>query len=413
VVDSPSGLATQGPALTTFERWREEARARGLAFPHPCSGGLVVDLFLASRIAIWLGAAFAFLWFEPNRQPRAFRWDSPVMHELGWFSDLWARWDSGWLLGIAEHGYNRAAAAFPPLYPATISVVGHAFGGHYVLAGTAVSLAAGYGSFRLLHTVAAERLDEAGARRAVLYLAVFPMTLFLQAVYSESVYLLFALWAFTLAERRRYASAGLVAGLAMLTRSVGIVLLPALALLAWRDQQRRRALIGLSAAIPVAAIYPLVLWAKLGDPWAFQSAEDHWHRHPSTAGPLGGIWYGLRAAWDGVRNITGKTPLHPAAVNLEDFAFLVLFLALTVVAWHRFGAPYGLFAALSLAIPLSVPSTPTPLLSLPRFGLVIFPLFLALASLDCRPRVNASILGVSTFLLGIAVVQWALWQWVA
>ena len=93
--------------------------------------------------------------------------------------------------------------------------------------------------------------------------------------------------------------------------------------------------------------------------------------------------------------------------------FLVLFAVLTVVAWRRFGAPYGLFAALSLAIPLSVPSERWPLLSMPRFGLTIFPLFLALASLGGRPRAHTAIVAVSSLLLGVSVVQWALWQWVA
>jgi hypothetical protein len=100
-------------------------------------------------------------------------------------------------------------------------------------------------------------------------------------------------------------------------------------------------------------------------------------------------------------------------VNLEGLVALLLFAALAVVAWRRFGAPYGLYAAGSLALPLSFPSERWPLLSLPRFGLAIFPLFLALAWLGGRPRVHAFILGASAFLLGITVVQWVLWQWVA
>jgi hypothetical protein len=106
--------------------------------------------------------------------------------------------------------------------------------------------------------------------------------------------------------------------------------------------------------------------------------------------------------------------MHAAAENLQALAFLALFLTLTVVAWRRFGAPYGLFAALSLAIPLSYPSSRWPLLSLPRFGLVVFPLFLALAAVTAaRPRLHTVVIACSALFLGIAVVQWALWQWVA
>jgi len=105
--------------------------------------------------------------------------------------------------------------------------------------------------------------------------------------------------------------------------------------------------------------------------------------------------------------------MRVAAVNLEAFAFLVLLVALTAIAWRRFGAPYGLFAAVSLAIPLSVPSERWPLLSMPRFGIVLFPCFLALATLGGRPRVHTAIIVVSSIMLGVAVTQWALWQWVA
>jgi len=389
-----------------------------------------VEIFLWSRAAIWAAAVFAFLVFEPNRHPEAARWDDPtVTHDLGFVTDVWARWDSVWFLRIAEHGYGSlegTAAAFYPLYPASVGIVGRAFLGHYVLAGIAVSLAASLAAFVLLHDLAKTKLGAEGARRTVLYLAVFPMTLFLQAVYSEALFLLLTVAAFLLAERRRFAPAGVIAGLALLTRPVGLALLPALALIAWRSPDRRRALANLAVAPLLFCTYPLYLWIDRGDPFAFAHAQDIWTRHVSYAGPLGGIWDGLRAGWAGVRQLVsgshtttywpavdGTDPMRVAAVNLEALAFLVLFAALTVVAWRRFGAPYGLFAALSLAIPLSVPSERWPLLSLPRFGLVVFPLFLALAALGGRPRVHVAIVSISSIMLGVAIVQWSLWQWVA
>jgi len=388
------------------------------------------EIFLWTRAAIWAAALFSLFVFVPNRHPRAGRWDDPSLtHDLGAVTDVWARWDSVWFLRIAEHGYDAAsgaASAFYPLYPGAVGLLGRVLFGHYVLAGIVVSLAAAFGSFLLLHRIAEERLGADGARRAVLYLAVFPFALFLQAVYSESLYLLLTLAAFVLAERGRFLAAGAVAGLALLTRPTGAALLPALALLAWRERRRTRALVSLAVSPLLFAAYPLYLWRAEGDPWAFVRAQKIWSRHLSPAGPLGGIWDGLRAGWAGVEQLASGShthtywtavqdtdPIRVATLNLEGLAYLVLFVALAVVAWRRFGAPYGLFAALSLAIPLSVPSERWPLLSLPRFGLTIFPLFLALASLGGRPRAHTAIVGVSSLLLGVSVVQWALWQWVA
>jgi hypothetical protein len=408
-------------AMGVGQRLREDLAARReLRIEH--AGSPAFGIYLWSRAAIWLGAIFAFFFFEPNRHPNADRWDTARMHDLGYFADIWARWDSDFFLRIAQDGYDKASAAFHPLYPGVVAVVGRAFFGHYVLAGLVVSLLAALGSFVLLHRIAEERLGVEGARRTVLYLAVFPMALFLQAVYSESLFLLLVLGAFVLAERDRFGPAGVVAGLAILTRAAGLALLPSLALLAWRSRDRRRALAGVALAIPVAAVYPLLLWQQVGNPWAFAHAQDRWHRHFSAAGPFGGIWDGIVAGWRGLEqfvvghgtHVPGANPMHAAAENVQALAFLVVFAVLAGVAWRRFGAAYGLFAVVSLAIPLSYPSSRWPLLSLPRFGLVIFPLFLALAALTAgRPRLHTAVVACSALFLGIAVVQWALWQWVA
>jgi mannosyltransferase PIG-V len=343
--------------------------------------------------------------------------------------DVWARWDSVWFLRIAEEGYGaaeEATAAFYPLYPLVVGILGRALLGHYVLAGVLVSLAATLGAFTLLYRLAERRLGPDGARRAVVYLAVFPFAVFLGAVYSEALFLFLALASFLLAERGSFLGAGIAAGLAWLTRPLGVALVPALVLLAWRAPRRAEALVRLTAAPALFALYPLYLWWRVGDPLAFLRAEDVWTRHVSWAGPLGGLWDGLRAGWAGVRQLASTSdttrywsavqdadPDRVAAVNLEQLAFLVVFAALTVVAWRQFGAPYGLFAALSLAIPLSLPSERWPLLSIPRFGLVVFPFFLALAALGERPRVHTPLLVVSALLLGAVCVRWALWQWVA
>src|SRR5262249_36016551 len=171
------------------QRVRERTARRELRVPR--AGNPAPEIFLWTRAAIWAAALFSLYTFVPNRHPRANIWDIPALtHDLGSFTDVWARWDSVWFLGIAEHGYARAgSAAFYPLYPGAVAVLGRAFFGHYVLAGIVVSLAAALGSFLLLYRVAEERLGADGARRAVLYLAVFPFTLFLQAGYSRAPYL--------------------------------------------------------------------------------------------------------------------------------------------------------------------------------------------------------------------------------
>ena len=383
-----------------------------------------------SRAAIWAAVVFAYLTFEPNRHPNVERWDRPELtRDAGFLIDVWARWDSVWFLRIAQDGYGateEAAAAFYPLYPLLVGILGRMLFGHYVLAGVIVSLAAALGAFTLLYQLALPWFGDAGARRAVLYLAIFPFAIFFGAVYSESLFLLLSLSSFVFAERGGFLGAGVSAGLAWLTRPLGIALLPALVLIAWRSRDRRGALLRLAAAPALFALYPLYLWWRIGDPLAFVHAEGTWSRHISPIGPLGGVWEGFRAGWAGVRQLASPSdttrywssvqdadPDRVATINLMQLAFLLLFAVLTVIAWRRLGAPYGLFATLSLAIPLSVPSERWPLLSIQRFGLVVFPLFLALAVVGSRPRAHTAVVVVSAVFLGVVSAQWALWQWVA
>jgi hypothetical protein len=390
------------------------------------SGHRFVDrTFLFSRLGVWIVAIYAVLEFEPNPFPLLKPGQGPPQptHGLGLVTDVWARWDSGHFLEIAQHGYHGGAylPAFFPLYPAFVGLFGRLFFGHYILAGIVVSLVACAAAFRLLYGFVEVRFGEETARRAIIYLAVAPMSIFLQAVYSESLYLLLTLATFVLAEQRRYASAGFAAGLALLCRPTGIALFPALALMTWMSTKSLRHVAGSMVGGLVFLIEPLVLWQQTGNPWGFLHAEKYWQRKTSIYGPFDGIWKAIDAAWDGIRQLTGHVA-HPllatnpnriAVLNLEYLLFLLAFIVLTVLTWRRLSAPYGLFATLSLAVPLSMPDRYYPLVSLPRFGLVIFPFYIVLAQIGARRAADRWIIGTSALLLGATTVQWALAEWVS
>jgi Dolichyl-phosphate-mannose-protein mannosyltransferase len=373
--------------------------------------------FALSRVAIWIVAVYAWIWFLPGRQGTS----DPYVRTV------WLHGDAAWFVGIAQHGYQRnGGEVFYPLYPLLLAGVARVIGHAWVAAGILVSLAACATAFVLLHRLAARLIGEDGARRTVLYLAVFPMSLFLQAPYSEALYLLLAVATFLLAEDERWLPAATAAGLATLTRIAGVALLPPLLWMAWRSPDRRRALVSLVAVPVLAALYPLWLQLRLHAPRSEFSNEAGWNRHFSHAGPLGGLWQAARATWAGIEQLatastthrywngaTNADPLYVAAHNLEDVAFFVLFAVLGVVAWRRLGAPYALFVLGSLLIPLTFPAGGYPLLSMPRFTLVLFPAFIAGATLTSDPRRERAVLGLSALLLGVAVVQWSAGYWVS
>ena len=384
-----------------------------------------LEIFLWSRAAIWLTAILGYAVLEARyAQPLHPPTNSPPAPlDVGWATDMWARWDGGWFVHIAQQGYtDPKTTAFFPAYPLLVRAVGWLIGGHAVAAGVAISLLACAAAFVLLYELGLSLLGENASLRALVYLAVFPAALFLGAVYSESLYLLLTVAAFLATRRGRWWLAGAAAGFAILTRPSGVMLLPALALLAWRAPHRPRALAGVGLAVPIAAVWPLWLWAVFGRPFAFLTAErTEWSRHLSPAGPFGGLWQGIDAGWKGVLQlVAGGQRFDPsvdqvqaAGLNLECLAALIFALALGVVAWRRLGAPYGLFVLLSVALPLASPARIYPLLSMPRFVLGVFPVFLALGAIVTRPRANAIMIGVFAMLLGLDLARWVLWQFVA
>jgi 4-amino-4-deoxy-L-arabinose transferase-like glycosyltransferase len=385
-----------------------------------------LEVFLWSRAAIWITTLLAYAVFEAQyAQPLHPPAEAPEPpHDVGWGVDVWARWDGGWFTHIAREGYTdpKTTTAFFPAYPLLVRALGWVLGGHYVLAGVILSLLAAAAAFALLYELARVLVGEDAARRSLVYLAVFPTALFLGAVYSESLYLFLTVAAFLAAARGRFAVAGVAAGVAILTRPTGVMLLPALALLAWQAKPRAAAYIRLAIAVPIAAAWPLWLWATFGHPFEFLGAERKaWHRHLSDAGPLGGAWKGIVAGWNGLEQFVAggnhfpgaDDALQAAGINLEALAAAAFVVVLGVLAWRRLGAAYGLFVLASIALPLSSPASNFPLLSMPRFVLGVFPVFVALGAAVTSTRANAIVIAVFATLLGLDLARWVEWQFVA
>ena len=398
----------------------DPARAEALR-----TAGLTVVWTRLLVVAIAVGAV-AIAGVDPGNQAN---FDQPSLtHPFSGLADSLlsplARWDSVWYLDIAHSGYGGPSTAFFPLYP--LIVRGLAAGGSpaaLLVAAYAVSLAALLGALYLMHRLVTLELGSDLARLSVLMLALFPGALWLGAPYSESLFLLLSVGAFYAARTRRWAWAGTCAALASATRSAGIVLLVPLVILWWGSGRRRRDLAWIALAPAGLVAYSVYLAASIGDGFAYLHLQEVWFR--SFAGPLGAVPDGAAAAWDGLRQILSGQRSHvyftaaggdPIAVgwhNLELFAFLLLGLIAVVGVLRRLPRAYGAYVVAALALPLSFPVGPQPLMSLPRFLAVLFPLFMWLALVCRTPRRRALVLAALALGLGVFTARYATWHWVA
>jgi hypothetical protein len=109
----------------------------------------------------------------------------------------------------------------------------------------------------------------------------------------------------------------------------------------------------------------------------------------------------------------GGDPIDVGWHNLELFGFLVLGVVATIGVLRRLPRAYGAYVVAALALPLSFPVGPQPLMSLPRFLAVLFPLFVWLALVCRTPRRQVLVIAALTLGLGVFTARYATWHWVA
>jgi Mannosyltransferase (PIG-V) len=401
----------------------------------PASLRAAWSVFWSTRAAVLVVAVFAAVSLGPaagglaERNAAAF--DEPALTRAladPVLSPL-ARWDAAWYLRIADSGYagSDVRAAFFPLYPLLIRGLATPFGASpaaLLLAAYAVALGAFLAALVLLHRLVALELGRALAQPTLLLLAVFPAAVFFGAPYSESLFLLLAVGAFYAARTDRWAWAGAAAAGAAATRSAGVLLLLPLAMLWWSSRPRRVAGAAWLMLAPLGlAAYAAFLGLAEGDAWRFLDVQDAWSRE--LALPLAGAWDGFTAAVDGARQLgsgqrevvyfeeAAGDPYRIAAINLMLFGALVFAVVACAGCLRRLPKAYGVWVAAALVLPLTFPVKPQPLMSLPRFLAVLFPIFMWLALWSEERRATARVAAVSAIGLGLFTAQYASWHWVS
>ena len=340
--------------------------------------------------------------------------------------NYWAHWDGAWYSEIATEGYAErapASTAFFPLYPMLVRL-GSAIGGGPALWGVLVSLLSTLFALYFLFRIAEKLYGARVARAATLAFAFFPTAFFLNAVYTEALFVALsagAIWAAYV--RRDLLLAGLLGSLAAATRNLGILLLMPL-LFEWLRNRREFGVGGLAALglVPAGLLgYAVFLWGRFGDPMVFaRQQEEYWGRTlTSPVETAGDAW---RTAREGLEYFLDpaalflSTSAEPAleASNTLNLVFLGLFLVLMGVGFAVLPPELSLYAFVGTLLPVLTPSPAFPLMSMPRFVLGAFPIFLVLGFILSRSK-PALVLWLA-FSTGAGVALTALfttWRWVA
>jgi hypothetical protein len=365
-----------------------------------------LTIFVGSRLMVALAVAVGRIYIPLGNDT----WNAGPR----WYHRL-LRWDSEWYQLIAAQGYafngdvgERQTVAFYPLYPLLTRAVSAITGLPVVDALLLVANIAAIAAIVLLFRLVRSEFGDPVALLTIALVSFFPGSVFLSAGYTEPLTLLWIVGFFLALRRQRFFAAAVLAGLAVATRSSGIVLWPVLLWQVWRHRELRqfaRDLVPLSVlATSGLWLYMLYLGLAFGRPLAFSDAQMAFH--------------------DGTTMLTRLV----AALTLQPFLnldladaspagldqwFVLVALALLVRAWFRLDAAMTLFSAGVLLLPyLTLSGGPAGFTSMARFNLVSFPLFIAAAELGIRaPWLILAVIGALGGLLFMNAALFSQWQW--
>lgn len=378
----------------------------------PCLG-----VFLAVRIGLSLLSVLAVQMIEPLDPVDVPGRAAPPATQ-GWHNviDATERQDAVWYRRLADQGWSTddASAAFFPVYPLTVRAVGWVLPGDDLLAAILVSNLAFLGALLALFALTAEAFGVRVARRAIVVATIFPTAFFFLAPYTESLFLLLSILVFREARHDRWGRVAILGAFAALTRSVGILLVPALlveAIWGGRAEGRDRteggggagegralgARVAGAAAIALGPLCWFAWWGIVHGDWlAPLDAQGHWGRE------LQPPWVSLGRAVDLAWSFQSYWMLDLLIVSLA-----IAGLALALPALRASEAVYG---ALSLLLPLMDPFWDRPLLSVPRFAVVVFPALWGLSGAGLGrklpPALVTSVLAAGWAVSAVLFVNW-------
>ncbi|HVF56237.1 MAG TPA: hypothetical protein VM934_08800, partial [Pyrinomonadaceae bacterium] len=195
--------------------------------------------------------------------------------------------------------------------------------------------------------------------------------------YTESLFLALALGSFVAARERRWWLAGLLGAFTSLSRVNGLLLVPALiaeAFLQYRSEGRKLRPGWLWIALVGAGFicYLLINVHVFGRPFAFLEVQSvYWSK--SLTSP----WVGIGGM---VHSMQTRTPSEAQMVGWQELFFTMLGLGCTVWCGFKLRLSYTVWMATNWLLWTSTKFV----LSVPRYTLIMFPIYILFARTAAR-----------------------------
>lgn len=340
---------------------------------------LFAPLFVPMQyIAIRKGYEYTvFSFFLKNISPIKEFWLTP-----------WANFDGVYYLIIGISGYTVNGGFFP-LLPLLVHIVAFLTGNntqfvpiqYYILLVLMTIFA--FLSIYMLYKLVKLDYSDSIAWWTVVLLLCFPMSFFLPAIYTEGPFLLLAILSFYFARKNKWLLASIFGLLLGASRIVGIAILPALLLefileekviqnrkIIWKNLLKGWSLLLTPLGLFGYMVYNVMKW---GNALYFVQAQGSFKNNRT----VDHIVFFPQTIYRYVRILMTVNPHQfEWSVALLEFSVFIFASVLFIIAWKkRVRWSYLLFALLCFLLPVSSGT----FTGLPRYVLVLFPLFIGFA----------------------------------
>lgn len=316
-----------------------------------------------------IGAASTLI-FSPSR-----------VHDFG-FLAAWNIWDAPHYLDIAAKGYQTTGdmanfIVFFPVFPIFISFIHLILFVPILLSSYIVTLLAAIGAGCFLYKLVLLDEDRPTAFYSVLLLFLFPTAFFLHIPYTESLMVFFVTASFYFVRQKKYLISFIFAMLASTTRLTGLAIIPALVFELYfyhRDIFKHKLplpwlLVFIVPPLGFAAYLFLNLYL-FGDMTHFlQVQKINWGTE---------ISFSLKGLTEALNNITWRKPDEALYIGYAQIGAFLLGTAGLIYSSIKLRISYAVYYFFGFLVII----LPSFWLSLPRYELVLFPLFIMLAKLS-------------------------------
>jgi len=319
-----------------------------------------------------------------------------------------SRWDSPHYIDIAKNWYvsegeQRFFIVFFPLYPLLIRLTTFSF--EYInLSALIVSNVSSILAAVYLFKLAKLDFNDDVAKKAVLYLSIFPTAYFLSAIYTEGLFFALVIASVYYARVKKWPLAGFLSLFAALTRIAGLVLLPTLVVeyfhqKGWRLKKVDANLLWPCLALAGFLIYLGINYQVTGNFFTFMEIErTHWSQYLDPLRGLDNAWgWAINAAFP--ENIT----VGSAQIIFAVFGLLVVITGFLL----RFRLSYNVYMLLTWMLSVSTAWW----ISVPRYVMAMFPMFILLGFLARKGIFHYVITIVFTAALCFFTVLFARGSW--